>query len=542
MASDPFDKFDWWNPGDWFGAHDETSRFRDQASNREKYKDAIVRLDDDDEDRREILDDFEERDRIQTRRRNTYRKRRGLPEDDNVDEELEDLKSSLEDIDDEEDDLEQRRKDKIRIGRIKNDPNKSESEKDQEISEIETEAEARDDARYQKTITKSKLNEFRKRFPQYSQMIRIQEKARRGEDLSIQEANLLKAGRQNLQVDLADKDFVDKVLGMFGGSNELQSDFLRYIHDSPKFRVRREDGTYDYDVPMTIDERIRADEEGLYDDYEKAIEDSEDAFEESDEMLEDDYEKKLDEIRDFEKERRDVSRFYEDRLGISDDLLDQSIQTSRDYASSPSIASETIRQNVDNQLRNRVRAYDATNQRFGSGANIDNLQRDIAEKDQLFNSESAILKMKEQQEKQKHLASALSSGASEKMRLADNSRRRELLDDKMTISKHADNARRILAGTRTGTASRKLDTAQTKFALQGAKQKIGLDNYEKYLGRVDDAQDRASSRNWKLAGSVLGSAEKLTGSLLGGGDTGGGGLGGLGDLGKSKRKKDDEKE
>ena len=490
-----FDKFHWWNPADWGGQHDEQSRFKTKERNDEDYK--------------KIMEFAGEKNQGYSNDIYDRNKKFREEQDYEFDQEIADLEEELESN---RIDLlqEERKKDKIaERRRIENDPNLTGEERDKKTKELNEKHEVLNERDKIKSYDQSKINQFKSKFPQYIPMMRIQEKAIRGEDLSPQEAKILRQSRQRLSLDMAKEDFLDKILGFFGGDKELQAEFVGFLNHSPKFLIQREDGSRVFDTPMTVEEQAIADTDKNYEDYIKDLDDSDEKHEEANKYLEESYEEKLEEREDFERDRKDVSKFYEDRLGISDDLADKSIQTSEDYAASPSIASETIRNTIDKQLKNRVSAYDSTNQRFGSGANIDKLHRDISDKDQRFANEAAILKMQEEQGKQKYLANALMVGARDKQSIGDGARKRELLDDKIRISQLPDEARRLAAGSKINEAGRSTDNAATRFALENARQNIGVDNYESYLNRLSHEQDKTSDRNWQLGAGVLNTAGSL---------------------------------
>ena len=476
-ATDDYDEYDWWNPFDWFGNHDEIRNNPDPKED-PRYFERYEKT----ERQARKTGDLDLIDQVE-KERNRYTSEKNKR----------DLK---------------RKRDSERA-KVEQDRSISEAEKNKLISEIDVDYQAGVDQQNKNTYTSDKVAEFKSKFPQYAPMIRIQQKALRGGELSAQEAKILRMARQDLAVDLKSKDFVDNVLGMFTGDTGAQQEFISFLNDSPKFKIRAEDGSYIYDTPMTIEEQAIADTDKTYEDYIKRLDKTEDEYDEANEIVEEGYEEALDEERELKQQSRNISEFYNKRLGTSDKLLDRGIEQAEEYANSPSLAEETVRKTVDDQLQNDALALQSGNIRFGSGANLERLQRDKSERNKRVAQQSALLAMQEQQEKKKYLASALAAGATDKLNLANLSGKRENFQNEASASRHADQQRSIQAGTKLNAAGRKDDQAKVRFALENARQNIGTDNYENFLNRADRAEESAKGRNYALASGLINTAGRL---------------------------------
>ena len=332
-----------------------------------------------------------------------------------------------------------------------------------------------------------------KKLTGFDHVFRLAEKYKNDPDsLTSAEKKLLSEGKKRLNVQLKDRSFLENVFGE--GDENIQAG-LSEIGEALSY--------------APIEEEVLGDTTKIIEDYEAGLEDAQAKEDEALKMAEELAEDEQDRARDLQRHSDQVKKFYHQRLGVSDSLVDEGIQQARDYAKSPSIAAETMRLALDKQIEGQAKAYDAANRRFGSGATLADLNRQRQARDINFANQSGVEAMKEQQEKQRFLNNALTQGATQRMGLADFGTLRGFVDDEMSIGGLGSSAKQYnIANLYRGAGSLQ-DRAKLQRDSGFLKQNIGTDQFGSYLDRLDSAQANAYKKNWKHAGAAASTISDL---------------------------------
>ena len=332
-----------------------------------------------------------------------------------------------------------------------------------------------------------------KKLTGFDHVFRLAEKYKNDPDsLTSAEKKLLSEGKKRLNVQLKDRSFLENVFGK--GDEAIQaglSEIGEALSHAP------------------IEEEVLGDTTKIIEDYEAGLEDAQAKEDEALKMAEELAEDEQDRARDLQRHSDQVKKFYHQRLGVSDSLVDEGIQQARDYAKSPSVAAETMRLALDKQIEGQAKAYDAANRRFGSGATLADLNRQRQARDINFANQSGVEAMKEQQEKQRFLNNALTQGATNRMGLADFGTLRGFVDDEMSIGGLGSSAKQYnIANLYRGAGSLQ-DRARLQRDSGFLKQNVGTDQFGSYLDRLDSAQANAYKKNWKHAGAAASTISDL---------------------------------
>ena len=118
--------------------------------------------------------------------------------------------------------------------------------------------------------------------------------------------------------------------------------------------------------------------------------------------------------------------------GISEDLVDQSIDQAREFASSPSLVEATMQQQLGDQLRNQVRSRLASRSRYGS--TLEDPRRRAGADRMEMAQQNAANRIQEGLYKTKNLQDALKGGADSRANMASNKARETIAIEQMRNS------------------------------------------------------------------------------------------------------------
>ena len=319
--------------------------------------------------------------------------------------------------------------------------------------------------------------------------------------LTPAEKKLLLEGKKDLHRQLKEKSFLQK---LFGDDDDAIRAGIETISDAV--------GGLEDD--KGLEEEVLDFSSGILDDFQKAIDEikgtQDKATKEGDNYLKDEEKRQQALEEQLGKDRE----FYEKRLGASDALHEEGIQSAKAYAKSPSIVAETMRRALDSQIKGQAKAYDASNRRFGTGGTLADLNRQRQARDIDLANQSGVAALAEKQEKQKYLTDALTRGATERMGLADFGTLRGFLGDQTNIGSIGSRAKQYQISNLYKSIGGAQDRASLTKDIAFSKQNLGTADFNEYMRRLSQASDKASQKNWQAAGAATNALSSVfTGSL-----------------------------